>query len=80
MKKELFYFASNITEKKLLDILNSTNIQIFEEVLKRESFIKEKLLNLLDNSYEETSIRTKEDLVLFLKTSLDLDDEVLLMI
>jgi hypothetical protein len=63
-------------EKQLLEILNQTNIKNFEEVLEREDVNKDELL-LFDNlelNESSFSIKTKDDLVLFLENSIDLND------
>jgi hypothetical protein len=79
-KKELSYFASEMTEKELLEILKQTNIKSFKKILEKEDLDKNDLLlsNDLENldSSVENNIITKDDLVLFLETSLDLEDEI----
>ena len=82
-KKELSYFANEMTEKELLEILKQTNIKTFEKTLKKEGFDKEKLLLNDDlestsssDSSSESNIKTKEDLILFLENGLDLDDKI----
>ncbi|RIB04673.1 hypothetical protein C2G38_2148909 [Gigaspora rosea] len=75
-KKELSYFANNMDEKQLLEILNQTNIENFKEVLEREDVDEDELL-LFDNlelNESSFSIKTKDDLVLFLENSIDLND------
>ncbi|CAG8810040.1 18695_t:CDS:2, partial [Gigaspora rosea] len=70
-KKELSYFANNMDEKQLLEILNQTNIENFKEVLEREDVDEDELL-LFDNlelNESSFSIKTKDDLVLFLENS-----------
>ncbi|CAG8796183.1 13652_t:CDS:2, partial [Dentiscutata erythropus] len=42
-KKELSYFASKISEKEVLEILNQTNTKTFEKVLEKEGFDKKEL-------------------------------------
>ncbi|RIB16740.1 hypothetical protein C2G38_2189086 [Gigaspora rosea] len=73
-KKELSYFANLISEKDILEILNQTNIEMFETILDREGLNKNELL-ISNNLDSDETYTTKDDLVLFLETSLDLDDK-----
>jgi hypothetical protein len=81
-KKELSYFASKMSEEELIEILNQTYTKTFEKVLEKEGINKELLsINNLElfssaDPSTETSTITKDNLVLFLETSLDLNDEI----
>ncbi|KAF0447714.1 hypothetical protein F8M41_002751 [Gigaspora margarita] len=81
-KKELLYFANEIREKELLEILKQTNIKLFEKTFKKKEFDKE-ILFLTDDlestsssdSLSKSNIKTK-NLILFLENGLDLDDQI----
>ncbi|CAG8812843.1 6754_t:CDS:1, partial [Racocetra fulgida] len=57
-------------------ILSQTNIKTFEKILEKEGFDKDELLLSNNSNLSETNTMTKDDLVLFLETSLDLNDEI----
>ncbi|CAG8562467.1 20948_t:CDS:2 [Dentiscutata erythropus] len=68
-KKELSYFANEITEDEVLKILNQTNINTFEERLEKEGFDKDQLLLINNIDVNETHTTTKENLNLLLETN-----------
>ncbi|CAG8476096.1 24403_t:CDS:2, partial [Gigaspora rosea] len=75
-KKELSYFANEMTENEVLEILNQTNIKTFEEKLEKEGLNKDELLLFNNLDFGETYTMTREILVLFLEENLDLNDEI----
>ncbi|CAG8517894.1 14364_t:CDS:1 [Cetraspora pellucida] len=65
-----------MTEDKVLEILNQTNIENFEERLEKEGFDKDELLLYNNLDFNESYTMTKENFVLFLEENLDLNDEI----
>ncbi|CAG8698507.1 15929_t:CDS:1, partial [Dentiscutata heterogama] len=61
---------------EVLKILNQTNINTFEERLKKEGFDKDQLLLINNIDVNETHTTTKKNLVLFLENNLDLNNEI----
>ncbi|KAF0552268.1 zinc finger bed domain-containing protein 1-like [Gigaspora margarita] len=75
-KRELSYFANEMTKNEVLKILNQTNIETLEKILEDEDLDKAEFLLSNDLDDNETNTITKDNLVLFLETSLDLNDEI----
>ncbi|CAG8446239.1 5543_t:CDS:1 [Cetraspora pellucida] len=65
-----------MTEDKVLEILNQTNIKNFEERLEKESFDKDELLLYNNLDFSENYTITKENLILFLEKNLDLNNKI----
>ncbi|CAG8748074.1 17921_t:CDS:2, partial [Racocetra fulgida] len=71
----LSYFANEMTENEILEILNQTNINTFEERLEKEGFDKNKLLLFNNLDFNEPYTLTKENLF---SDNKDNDEDLLL--